>query len=98
MRAWQWKTTAWSTWVGAALALAAAASNVPQAHADNILKQSNSVWKSMDKCAQAAQKAYPDHTAEANKKREEARQRCLRNGNLPGETAAAPAQPPSPTR
>jgi hypothetical protein len=60
------------------------------AAADPSWKQSSAVWSQMDKCAQQARKAFPDYTAEANAKREASRQKCLRNGNLPGDASAPP--------
>ncbi len=72
--------------------LLTAATALP-ASADQSWKQSSSVWSQMDKCAQAAHKAFPDYTREANAKREAARQKCLRSGNLPGEADAAPPAP-----
>jgi len=60
------------------------------AFADSNWKQSQTVWSRMDKCTREARRQFPDYTAEANAKREIARQRCLRNGNLPGETDPQP--------
>jgi ABC-type glycerol-3-phosphate transport system substrate-binding protein len=40
-------------------------------------------WASSDRCAAAAQRAFPDYTAEANAKRDNAMKQCLANGNLP---------------
>jgi len=34
-------------------------------------------WKASDKCAAAAQKAFPDFTAESNAKRDKAMKDCL---------------------
>lgn len=64
----------------------------PPAGADQNWKTSSMVWRQMDNCTRAAQKAYPDYTRESNAKREKARQDCLRSENLPGE-----ASPPPPT-
>jgi hypothetical protein len=64
-----------------------------RAAADQNWKTSSSVWKQMDKCNRAAQKAFPDFTREANSKREAYRQQCLRNANLPGEAAPPPPPP-----
>ena len=47
-------------------------------------------WKAADKCAKAAQAAYPDFNAEANVKRDAKLKECLGSGNL------APRQPLSP--
>jgi hypothetical protein len=49
-------------------------------------------WKSMDNCAAAAQRAFPDFTAESNAKRDARLKECLAGGNLP------PRQPVSPPR
>ena len=38
-------------------------------------------WRAMDQCAKKAQEAFPDHTAEANAKREAKLKACLANGN-----------------
>jgi hypothetical protein len=67
------------------------------AAADNNWKQSSTVWKQMDTCTRNARKQFPDYTAEANAKREAARQKCLRNSNLPGdiEPEQQPQQPAS---
>ena len=40
-------------------------------------------WRVMDVCAKQAQAAFPDFTAEANRKREAKLQECLRGNNLP---------------
>lgn len=40
-------------------------------------------WVSADRCAAAAQKAFPDYTADANAKRDNAMKQCLAQGNLP---------------
>jgi hypothetical protein len=61
-------------------------------HADQNWKTSTQVWQLMDRCTQAAQKAYPDYTRESNEKREAYRQACLRSSNLPGEATAPPPQ------
>lgn len=76
----------------ALLAVAAMAlAGTPPAAADQNWTRSSAVWKAMDKCTQAARKAFPDYTRESNAKREAARQACLRAGNLPGEAGAPPA-------
>lgn len=77
---------------GALLLMAGMAlAGAPPAMADQNWKTSSTVWKAMDKCTQAARKAFPDYTRESNAKREAARQNCLRSGNLPGEAGAKPA-------
>ncbi|HXY98673.1 MAG TPA: hypothetical protein VEI03_01645 [Stellaceae bacterium] len=79
---------------GALVAMAALfLAGAPPAAADQNWKTSSAVWKAMDKCTDAARKAYPDYTRESNAKREAARQTCLRTGNLPGEAAATPPAP-----
>lgn len=40
-------------------------------------------WAGADRCAQQAQKQFPDYTAESNAKRDNAMKQCLANGNLP---------------
>jgi hypothetical protein len=40
-------------------------------------------WKASDKCAAAAQKAFPDFTAESNAKRDALMKNCLASQNLP---------------
>ena len=40
-------------------------------------------WTAMDKCAAAAQKAFPDFTADSNAKREAKVKECLGGQNLP---------------
>lgn len=76
------------------LVAVAALAAVPAARADQNWKTSSAVWKAMDDCTRAAQKAYPDYTRESNAKREAYRQQCLRNANLPADTAAPPVQQP----
>jgi hypothetical protein len=49
-------------------------------------------WKSMDKCAAEAQRAYPDFTAEANAKRDAKLRDCLAGQNLPPREPAAPSR------
>jgi hypothetical protein len=49
-------------------------------------------WKSMDKCADAAQRAFPDFTAESNAKRDAKLKECLAGQNLPPRDAPSPAQ------
>ncbi|MBV8779386.1 MAG: hypothetical protein JO032_00935 [Alphaproteobacteria bacterium] len=40
-------------------------------------------WATSSRCAQQAQKAFPDFTAEANAKRDALLKQCLAGGNLP---------------
>ncbi len=77
------------------LVAAAALAAAPAARADQNWKTSSAVWKTMDDCTRAAQKAYPDYTRESNAKREAFRQKCLRNSNLPADSAAPPVQQPA---
>ena len=65
--------------------------------ADNLWKQSNTLWRQMDKCTRAAQRQYPDHTAEAIAKRDQVRRQCLRAANLPGDSSAPDEEPAQPT-
>ena len=64
--------------------------------ADGAWQQSNKVWKAMDQCARAAQRAFPDYTHEARIKREAFRSNCLRRENLPGDEDARLEQPAQP--
>ena len=50
-------------------------------------------WKAADKCAQQAQAAYPDYSAEANAKRDAKLKECLNAGNL---SPRAPLSQPLP--
>jgi hypothetical protein len=45
--------------------------------------QELSRWAASDRCAAAAQKQFPDYTAESNAKRDQAMKQCLANGFLP---------------
>jgi hypothetical protein len=47
-------------------------------------------WKTMDKCAQEAQAAFPDFTADSNAKRAAKEKDCLERKNLPPREAPAP--------
>jgi hypothetical protein len=77
------------------LALLLLAATALPAAADQSWKQSSSVWARMNKCAQAALKAFPDYTPQGNAQREAQRQKCLREGNLPDNAVAAPSIPPA---
>jgi hypothetical protein len=80
------KRPATAALVIAALTLAAA----PRlARADASQQSSFRTWSQMADCARIATKQYPDHTPEANAKREAARQSCLRLRHLP----VTPASP-----
>ena len=49
-------------------------------------------WKEADKCAKAAQTAFPDFTAEAIAKREAALKDCLAARNLPPRESLSPGR------
>lgn len=66
------------------------------AAADAAWQQSSKVWKAMDQCTRAAQKAFPDYTREGKAKREAFRRHCLRQANLPADDDARPEPPPQP--
>lgn len=59
--------------------------------ADNPWKQSSTLWHIMDKCTRAAQKQFPDHTPDANAKRDAARRHCMESYNLPTDGPPQPA-------
>jgi len=65
--------------------------------ADQNWKTNSAIWSLRDKCAQQAQRAYPDYTPESNAKREKARQNCLRMFNLPIEGSSLSPQTPTPS-
>ncbi len=50
-------------------------------------------WKTMDTCAQQAQTAFPDFSAESNAKRDAKLKECLSSNGLP--PRAPLGQPPS---
>jgi hypothetical protein len=54
--------------------------------------QATKNWKTMDQCANEAHTAFPDHTAEANAKREAKLKECLEGKNLPPRGPLAPGQ------
>ena len=60
------------------LALASATAGASQ---QGIVVMKN--WKTMDKCAQEAQTAFPDFTADSNAKRAAKEKDCLERKNLP---------------
>jgi Tfp pilus assembly protein FimT len=49
-------------------------------------------WKTSDKCAQQAQAAFPDFTAEANAKRDAKLKECLEINRLAPRAPSAPGQ------
>jgi hypothetical protein len=67
----------------AALSCAAAIVVAGAAHATQQGQDVIKRWNAMDKCARAAQLAFPDFTPEANAKRDRKLQDCLNSGNLP---------------
>jgi hypothetical protein len=69
------------------LALAPAASRASQ---QGIVVTKN--WKTMDKCAQEAQTAFPDFTEESNAKRAAKEKECLVGKNLPPRELPAPGR------
>jgi hypothetical protein len=73
-----------------ALLLTAAFSLPAAAQNQNPWKPSSAIWSAMNKCTEAAHKLFPDYTPEGNAKREAARQKCLRSGNLPSDVDASP--------
>jgi hypothetical protein len=66
------------------------APSVVQASSQSIITQQR--WKVMDKCAKAAQDAFPDFNAEANAKREAKLQECPVGQNLPPRESASPGR------
>jgi hypothetical protein len=66
------------------------APNAVQASSQGITAQAR--WKAMDKCAKAAQDAFPDFNAEANAKREARLQACLAGQNLPPRESTSPGR------
>ena len=91
MRIWQAGFAPITFLVGTAVLFAAA----PRlARADAQQQQSFRVWSQMSDCARLASKQFPDHTPDANVKREAARQNCLRQRHLPVIPASPPAAEP----
>jgi hypothetical protein len=62
-----------------ALALATTTAQAATAQATQVMRN----WKTMDNCAQKAQAAFPDFSAESNAKRDAALKNCLNAGHLP---------------
>ena len=50
-------------------------------------------WKGSDRCVAQAQKQFPDFSAEALAKRDQALQQCLTGSALPPRAPQAPTQP-----
>jgi hypothetical protein len=66
--------------------VACAAAVLFPAAADALTAQGQIVmrkWVASDKCAQAAQRQFPDYTAESLAKRDQALKKCLDSQNLP---------------
>ena len=59
-------------------------------------KQVISRWTASDRCTRAAQKAFPDYTADAIAKRDNALKRCLAGQSLPPRAAELPEAAPKP--
>jgi hypothetical protein len=51
-------------------------------------------WAASNRCAQAAQKAFPDYSPEANAKRDAQLKQCLAGQNLPPRPSLEPAEKP----
>lgn len=49
-------------------------------------------WKAMDSCSAAAQRAFPDFSAELNARRDAMLKECLAGQNLPPRETASPAR------
>jgi hypothetical protein len=56
-------------------------------------QQMMKLWASSDRCVAAAQKSFPDYTAEALAKRDLAVQQCLASGMLPPRDPQSPQEP-----
>ena len=70
--------------LGLALAAPAAHAQLPWNQSGlSLQNQSALAWRQMDLCARQAAQQFPDHTPEANAKREAARLNCLRRNHLP---------------
>jgi len=69
----------------AALAALVLALSAPPAAMAASLNGNNMMrtWVASDRCAAAAQKQFPDFTAESNAKRDNAMKQCLAQSNLP---------------
>jgi muramoyltetrapeptide carboxypeptidase LdcA involved in peptidoglycan recycling len=77
-----------AAFIAAALLLPAVANAVTQQGIQTLRR-----WGLSDKCAQQAQRQFPDYTAEAQAKRNLALQQCLANQNLPPRELPTPQQP-----
>jgi len=53
-------------------------------------------WTASDRCIRAAQKAFPDYTADAMAKRDDLLKRCLAGQNLAPRAAELPESAPKP--
>jgi len=72
----------------AATALLPAAAHAATAQGNLMMKR----WGVSDKCAQLAQRQFPDYTAEALAKRDQAFKNCLNSQNLPPREPIAPGE------
>jgi hypothetical protein len=77
-----------------AIAVVIAGATLPAAvHAATLQgEQTMKRWAISDKCAQQAQRRFPDYTAEAQAKRNQAYEQCLDSQNLPPRDLPAPGQ------
>jgi hypothetical protein len=73
----------------AAAALLPAAAHAVTAQGNLMMKR----WEQSDKCAQTAQRLFPDYTADALAKRDQAYKNCLNASGLPPRELPAPGQP-----
>ena len=93
------RTSAFSPWIAAPFAAALLLLVSPPVSAQQSQggyktgggRQAARVWATEDKCAAEAQKAFPDHDAASNARRETARHDCMVRGNVRYGTAPAPA-------
>jgi len=76
----------------AAAALCAAVPAMAQVNA----QQSNKRWKQADACIADANKQVPDHTAEAQRQRDQLANDCMKLHKLPPLTTIAPTDTPAP--
>lgn len=81
--------------LGAAAAVAAGLAVPVTAHAYSLQgQQIMKNWAASDRCVAAAQKAFPDYTADSLTKRDQATKQCLAGGGLPPRAPLLPAEPP----
>lgn len=58
-------------------------------------QQSNKRWKQADACVADANKKVPDHTAEAQRQRDQLANDCMKAHKLPPLTTTAPSDTPA---